>query len=97
MTARLAPEAVEAKLGEVPGWSFDRDAGALVRTVRLKDFSEAFALMTRVAMAAEHADHHPEWTNVYNRIDIRLTTHDAGGITARDFALALRINGFLGE
>jgi len=69
----------------------------LTRDIRLRDFSEAFALMTRIALAAEQADHHPEWSNVYNRLSIRLTTHDAGGVSERDFALAKRINDFLGE
>ena len=54
---------------------------------RFADFRTAFAFMTRVALAAERADHHPEWSNVYNRVDVRLTTHDAGGLTGRDFAL----------
>ena len=69
----------------------------MTRDIRLRDFSEAFALMTRIALAAEQADHHPEWSNVYNRLSIRLTTHDAGGVSERDFALAKRINDFLGE
>mgnify|MGYP006190203645 CR=1 FL=1 len=74
------------------GWTLDESGKALVRTVKFKDFSEAFAFMTRVALAAEKADHHPEWSNVWNRVDIRLTTHDAGGLTGRDVALAKRID-----
>ena len=97
MAVKLTAEEAEARLAEVPGWSHDRAGSALTRDIRLKDFSEAFALMTRIALAAEQADHHPEWSNVYNRLSIRLTTHDAGGVTERDFALAKRINGFLGE
>lgn len=61
---------------------------ALVRTFRFKDFSEAFAFLTRVAMHAEKVDHHPEFTNVWSRVDFRLTTHDAGGVTDKDLALA---------
>lgn len=97
MVAKLTVETVEARLAEVPGWAHDRAGDALTRDIRLRDFSEAFALMTRIALAAEQADHHPEWSNVYNRLSIRLTTHDAGGVSERDFALAKRINGFLGE
>ena len=69
----------------------ERD-GALHRSLRFKDFSEAFALLTRVALHAEKVDHHPEFTNVWNRVDFRLTSHDAGGVTDRDVALAKAIN-----
>ena len=74
------------------GWSIDDDGKALVRSVRFKDFSEAFAFLTRVAMHAEKVDHHPEFTSVWNRVDFRLTSHDAGGLTDRDVALAGAIN-----
>jgi 4a-hydroxytetrahydrobiopterin dehydratase len=70
------------------GWNFEEDGKALVRTLKFKDFSEAFAFLTRVAMYAEKADHHPEFTNVWNRVDFRLTTHDSGGVTDRDVKLA---------
>ncbi len=95
--ARMSRAEIEAELAEIPGWSLDAEGAALHRDICLADFSEAFALMTRTALAAEKADHHPEWSNVYNRLSIRLTTHEAGGITKRDFALAKAINGFLGE
>lgn len=62
--------------------------GALGKTFRFTDFSHAFAFMTRVALAAERMDHHPDWRNVWNRVEVRLSTHDAGGITDRDFRLA---------
>ena len=74
------------------GWILEEGGKALVRTFKFKDFSEAFALLTRVAMHAEKVDHHPEFTNVWNRIDFRLTTHDAGGVTDRDIGLAETIN-----
>lgn len=78
---------------EIPeGWTLEDGGKAIVRTFRLKDFSEAFALLTRVAMHSEKIDHHPEFTNVWNRIDFRLTTHDAGGVTDRDIGLAETIN-----
>ena len=75
------------------GWSLSGDGKALERSFRFKDFSEAFAFLTRVAMHAEKVDHHPEFTNVWNLIDFRLTTHDSGGVTQRDVELAGVING----
>jgi 4a-hydroxytetrahydrobiopterin dehydratase len=79
---------VHAKLAALPGWTLSDDGRAISRRFTFADFRAAFAFMTQVALAAERADHHPEWSNVYNRVDIRLTTHDAGGLTDRDFALA---------
>ena len=74
------------------GWTFEDGGKALVRTRKFKDFSEAFGFLTRVAMHAEKTDHHPEFTNVWNRVVFRLTSHDAGGVTDRDVALAEAIN-----
>ena len=74
------------------GWTVEGGGKALVRTFKLKDFSEAFAFLTRVALHAEKVDHHPEFTNVWNRVDFRLTTHDNGGVTERDLKLAEAIN-----
>ena len=82
----------DARLLGLPGWRYDDQRRAFHRTLKLPDFAQAFALMTYVAIEAEKADHHPEWSNVYNRVDIWLTTHDAGDVTERDVALALRIN-----
>ena len=73
------------------GWTTSPDGKALEKSFRFQDFSEAFAFLTRVAMHAEKVDHHPEFTNVWNRVDFRLTTHDAGGITNRDRELAIEI------
>ena len=70
------------------GWTLDADGKALVRSLKFKDFAEAFAFLTRVAEHAERVDHHPEFTSVWNRVDFRLTSHDSGGLTERDFALA---------
>ena len=70
------------------GWSIEEGGKALTRTLTFKDFSEAFAFLTRVAMHAEKVDHHPEFTSVWNRVDFRLTSHDAGGVTDRDRKLA---------
>ena len=75
------------------GWTMSGDGRALERSYRFSDFSEAFAFLTRVAMHAEKVDHHPEFTSVWNRVDFRLTTHDSGGVTARDVELAKAING----
>jgi 4a-hydroxytetrahydrobiopterin dehydratase len=72
-------------------WTLSEDGKALERTFRFKDFSEAFAFLARVAMHAEKVDHHPEFTSVWNRVDFRLTTHDADGVTERDVELARAI------
>jgi 4a-hydroxytetrahydrobiopterin dehydratase len=84
-------------LAGLPGWSFARDGHAIARTFTFKNFSEAFAFMTRAAMAAEKLDHHPEWSNLYKRVEVILSTHDAGGLTELDFELARKMNGFAGE
>ena len=90
--AKLGPGERETALGELPGWTWDESRDAIARSFRFKDFSQAFAFMTRVALAAEQADHHPEWTNVWNRVDVTLTTHDANGLTAKDVALARKMD-----
>ena len=74
------------------GWTLAGDGKALVRSFRFADFSHAFAFLTRVALHAEKVDHHPEFTSVWNRVDFRLTSHDAGGVTERDVKLASAIN-----
>jgi 4a-hydroxytetrahydrobiopterin dehydratase len=79
------------------GWTLEDGGKALVRTLKFKDFGEAFAFLTRVAMHAEKVNHHPEFTNVWNRVDFRLTTHDSGRITERDVKLAEAINRLLGS
>ena len=88
---QLTDEQVQLALAELTGWSLDDDK--LYREFRFDDFVAAFGFMTRVALLAERADHHPEWFNVYNRVRVWLTTHDAGGITERDTLLASRMNG----
>lgn len=79
------------------GWAASADGKAITKSFRFKDFSEAFAFLTRVAMHAEKVDHHPEFTNVWNRVDFRLTSHDAGGLTERDLALAEAIEAIAGS
>jgi len=91
MIAKLTDTEITAALPGVPGWTLKGDG--IERSYRFADFVEAFGFMARVALLAEKADHHPEWSNVYNKVNIRLTTHDAGGISARDFALARAIDG----
>ncbi|MCA8955162.1 MAG: 4a-hydroxytetrahydrobiopterin dehydratase [Planctomycetes bacterium] len=87
---RLSDARIAEELGALPGWAFD--GGKLHRAFRFSDFRAAFAFMTRVALAAEAANHHPEWRNVYSSVEVWLTTHDAGGVTARDFELAREIS-----
>ncbi|WP_366514796.1 4a-hydroxytetrahydrobiopterin dehydratase [Sphingomonas sp.] len=78
------------------GWTMDEGGQALLRTFRFKDFSEAFGFLTRVALHAEKADHHPEFTSVWNRVDFRLTSHNVGGVTERDRKLAVAIDAIAG-
>jgi 4a-hydroxytetrahydrobiopterin dehydratase len=76
----------------LPEWALEAGRDAIRRSFRFEDFVEAFGFMAKVALLAERADHHPEWANVYNRVDILLTTHDADGLSARDVALAKAID-----
>lgn len=85
----------DALLAELPGWALRPDGLAIERSFEFADFNAAFGFMTRVALYADKADHHPEWFNVYNRVRITLTTHDAGGLSARDAAMARWIEGVL--
>lgn len=94
--ARLTDEERTAALAGLPHWRLADDASGISRSLKFQDFVEAFGFMSRVALLAERADHHPEWSNVYSRVDIRLTTHDAAGISARDIALAHEIDALLG-
>lgn len=89
---KLAGDVLKAALRERPEWALTDDGLAIERRFVFRNFSEAFAFMTRVAMAAEKMSHHPEWSNVYKTVDVRLTTHDAGGLTELDFVLARRID-----
>ena len=93
----LDPDALAAALARLPQWQHDAARKALHRRIERADFSEAFALMTRIALAAEKADHHPEWFNVWNTVRIDLVTHDAGGVTQRDVALARAMNAIAGQ
>jgi 4a-hydroxytetrahydrobiopterin dehydratase len=92
MIERLDEAARAALPLDLPLWSMAEGRDALRRAFRFKDFSEAWGFMARVALLAEKHDHHPEWSNVWNRVEILLTTHDAGGLSARDVALARAID-----
>ena len=89
---KLSEEERTSWLAALPEWSLARDGDAIERKFKFADFSEAFAFMTRVAMIAETRDHHPEWFNVYNRVEITLTTHDADGLSLRDVKMARKID-----
>ena len=93
--AQLTEAERAAAFKELPGWTLREDCLAITRELRFGDFNEAFAFMTRVALYAESCDHHPEWSNVYNRVSITLTTHDAGGLSARDVQMAKFIDGVI--
>lgn len=84
----LDAAAVAQAMRSAPLWTLETGGKAIRRSLKFADFNAAFGFMTRVALAAEKADHHPEWSNVWNQVDIRLSTHDAGGLTLKDFALA---------
>lgn len=88
MVEKLSGEARRAALAELHGWQETDGRDAISRTFRFKTFNAAFAFMTRTALMAEKMDHHPEWFNVYNRVEVTLTTHEAGGVTERDVRLA---------
>lgn len=87
---RLSDDEIQARLADVPAWRLED--GALCREVKRKNFSEAFGFMASVALIAESMNHHPDWSNAWNRVSIRLSTHEADGITELDFELAKRID-----
>ena len=88
MMPTLNDDQSKALFAEVPGWTLQRDRDAIQKTFTFTDFNAAFGFMTRVAIKAEQMNHHPEWFNVWNRVDITLSTHDANGLTHRDADLA---------
>ena len=97
MVAKLSPEARAAFMKDHPGWAPVEGRDAVKKSFAFDDFNGAWGFMSRVALEAEKADHHPEWFNVYNRVEITLTTHDAGGLSERDVALAAFIDAAAGE
>ncbi|MBN8502156.1 MAG: 4a-hydroxytetrahydrobiopterin dehydratase [Sphingomonadales bacterium] len=92
---RLNDAETAALLAALPGWALRADGKAITRTFRFGDFNAAFAFMTGVALYADKHDHHPEWCNVYNRVEVTLTTHDADGLSPRDAAMARAMEGYV--
>ncbi|HJT43195.1 MAG TPA: 4a-hydroxytetrahydrobiopterin dehydratase [Rhizomicrobium sp.] len=94
--AKLAIEELRNALKRLPDWELAKDREAITRKFQFVDFDAAFAFMTRCALLAAKMDHHPEWFNVYNRIEVTLATHDAGGVTQKDIDLAVAMDGYAG-
>lgn len=97
MAGKLDGKARQQALSSLNGWAEVEGQDAIRKSLRFADFNEAFGFMTRVALMAEKMDHHPDWFNVYNRVEITLSTHDAGGVTERDIRLARFVDEILGE
>lgn len=94
MAELLNDQEREKALAELDGWQEAAGRNAITKSFKFRSFNEAFAFMTRAALEAEKMDHHPEWFNVYNRVDVTLSTHSAGGVTELDIKLAKKMNGF---
>lgn len=97
MSGKLTTKERGKALAGLKGWTKVRGRDAIEKSYKFKDFNEAFGFMSRVALAAEKADHHPEWANVYNRVDVVLTTHDAGGVSEKDVKLATLMDKWAGR
>jgi 4a-hydroxytetrahydrobiopterin dehydratase len=91
---KLTPAARKTALKKLPKWKTVSGRDAIARKFEFKDFNEAFAFMTRGALLADKMDHHPEWFNVYNKVEVTLSTHDAGGVTRNDIAMATAMDGY---
>ena len=91
---KLDSAAREAALAKLPHWKTVEGRDAIARSFKFKDFNEAFGFMTRAALLADKMDHHPEWFNVYNKLDVTLATHDAGGVTQNDIDMAKAMDGY---
>ncbi|MGF9565763.1 4a-hydroxytetrahydrobiopterin dehydratase [Neorhizobium sp. JUb45] len=94
---KLEAKSIEGELANLSGWALRDDGKAIVRTFKFKTFVEAFGFMTQCAFFAEKLDHHPEWFNVYSKVDVTLSTHDAGGLTELDFKLAHLMDSVAGQ
>jgi 4a-hydroxytetrahydrobiopterin dehydratase len=96
MIAKLTDDERTVALARLPGWTYDPGRDAISRRFTFRDFNAAFGFMARVAMLAEKGDHHPEWSNVWNRVDILLTTHACNGLSQRDVKMARAIEALVG-
>jgi 4a-hydroxytetrahydrobiopterin dehydratase len=96
MPEKMTDQSIAETLGKLPGWEKTENGLAIRKSFKFKDFSEAWAFMSRAALLAERMDHHPEWFNVYSRVDVTLNTHDAGGVTELDIKLARAMDRFAG-
>lgn len=94
MTEKMNDESIDTALQKLEGWSRTADKPAIQKSFNFKDFNEAWAFMSRVALLAEQMNHHPEWFNVYNRVDVTLNTHDVGGVSENDIGMAEKMNAF---
>ena len=94
MIKKLTKTEVTQKLKRLSGWKMVKGRNAITKTFKFKDFMQAFGWMTAMAIYAEKKDHHPEWFNVYNRVEVKLTTHDVGGLSELDFKLATKMESF---
>ena len=92
--AKLTIEELKTALKRLPDWQLAKDREAITRSFKFADFDAAFSFMSRVALKAAAMDHHPEWFNVYNKVDVTLATHDAGGVTQKDIDLAAAMDGY---
>ena len=96
MTEKLSAEARDSALRDLSGWTYESSEDAIHRVFKFANFSEAFGFMARVALAAEKAGHHPDWSNSYDTVTVKLSTHDAGGLSAKDIDLAKAISAIAG-
>jgi 4a-hydroxytetrahydrobiopterin dehydratase len=94
MVEKLLKKNIDSALLTLKGWIASKDYLSVEKNFKFQDFNEAFSFMTRVALEAEKMDHHPEWFNVYNKVSIKLTTHDCGGLSQKDIDLAMKIDKF---
>lgn len=92
MADKLSENMLKEGLAKLPGWALTKNGAAMTKTFQFKNFSQAWAFMSRVALLAEKMNHHPEWFNVYNRVEVTLNTHDAGGVTELDMAMAEKMD-----
>jgi len=97
MVEKLNDTARNEALAALPAWTHEPERDAILRSFTFKSFNQAWGFMNRVALSAEKADHHPEWSNVYNRVEITLTTHDCDGLSEKDIGLAKKIDRFAAE